>query len=256
MSVRKFRQRVAYMETSKGISKIKQKTKCDTVVDEVLSMIVKGIYKEGDKLPPENTLCEQFGVSRVTVRESFKKLNMMGVVTIKQGEGTYVAHTDMSIFMKPLLSSLVFDNVSIEELYDARLFVEIGTVSLAAKHCSKDDIVKLRDLMSQMRMTVENHDLIAFAQSDADFHNFIGVISKNSILHMTYLTIKDILDGYIKQTNRNIGMIDSSCKTHEQIVDAIADRNDNLASEIMRGHIKRARTNLISSMAQAEGTNI
>jgi GntR family transcriptional repressor for pyruvate dehydrogenase complex len=233
------------METSKRVSKIKQKTKCDTVMDDVLAMIIEGIYKEGDKLPPENTLCEKFGVSRVTIRESFKKLNMMGVVTIKQGEGTYVAHTDMSMFLKPLLSSLVFDNVSIDELYDARLFVEIGTVSLAARHSTTEDV-------SQMHIAVKSHDLNAFAQYDADFHNLIGVISKNSILHSTYLTIKDILDGYIKKTNRTISMIDSSCKTHEQIVDAIDDRNDNLAAEIMRGHIHRARANLISSMAQAE----
>jgi GntR family transcriptional repressor for pyruvate dehydrogenase complex len=240
------------MDNSLPIQKIKQKTKCDTVVDEVISMIVKGIYKEGDKLPPENVLCEKFGVSRVTIRESFKKLNMMGAVTIKQGEGTYVAHTDMSIFMKPLLSSFIFDSISIDELYDARQYVEAGTVSLAARHRSPEDIAVLRSLLAQMRIAVDNHDLRAFAQLDTDFHTSVGRISKNSILHMTYLTIKDILDGYIMKTNRNIGMIDSSLKTHVLITEAIEAGDDQLAASIMSGHVRRARSNLISSITETE----
>ena len=62
----------------------------DQVANKILEMIANGIYKPGDKLPVENEIAESFSVSRVTIREAFVKLSMMGIIDIRQGDGTFV----------------------------------------------------------------------------------------------------------------------------------------------------------------------
>ena len=77
-------------------------SKCDYVVEHLKDKIISGTYRDGDQLPTEPQLCEQYGVSRITIREALKKLNMMGLVDIRQGKGTFVKTVDLSVFMLPL----------------------------------------------------------------------------------------------------------------------------------------------------------
>ena len=75
--------------------KIKSKSKCDLLTEEIIGQIVQGVYRPGDKLPPENELIAAYQVSRVTVRESLKKLSAMGIVSICQGDGTFINHFNL-----------------------------------------------------------------------------------------------------------------------------------------------------------------
>lgn len=248
--------KVVGMDNSVSIRKIVRKTKCDLVVDEVVSMIVTGTYKEGDRLPPENILCEKFGVSRVTLRESFKKLNMMGVLTIKQGEGTFITQTDMSMFLKPLLSSFIFGNIEINELYEARLFVESGTVALAARHRTVEDIKQLRALLAQMLIVLEDENIEEYGKLDTEFHDCIGRVGKNSVLLLIYQNVKDIFNGYIMRTSLSLGRIKESYKTHDQIVDAIQNRNEKLAIELMQEHINGASKYLLNDKSHEDPNSV
>ena len=111
------------------LPKKNQMTKCDYVVEQLKEQIVSGAYKSGDQLPPEGALCELFGVSRITVREALKKLNMMGLVEIKQGKGTFVKTVDLGLFMKPLLQLIDFEEINVEAIYTTREYIEGGTVA-------------------------------------------------------------------------------------------------------------------------------
>ena len=91
--------------------------------------IVNGTFQMGEQLPPENALCERFGVSRITIRESLKRLGTMGIVTIEQGRGTFVNRANLGLLMKPMLQMIEFDDLDIETIYDARLYVEEGPCS-------------------------------------------------------------------------------------------------------------------------------
>jgi len=106
---------------------IVKKKKCDYIVDEILSMILSEKLKSGDRLPPENSIAESFNVSRITVREAFKELGLMGVVNIKQGEGTFISHGKPATYMKQLLPLMIFTDKNASSLYDARCAIEKGT---------------------------------------------------------------------------------------------------------------------------------
>ena len=111
----------------------KKKYKYDIVADQILEEIRKGRWKVGDRLPPEAELALEFCVSRVCLREGLKKLNVLGIVKIMQGDGTYVNEVNPSEFMKPLFNLLTVTENDIDEIYNARLFVESGACRLAAK---------------------------------------------------------------------------------------------------------------------------
>ena len=95
------------------------RSKCTMIVDDVLAKIVNRVYEAGDRLPPENELCEMYGVSRVTIRESLKKLEMMDVISIEQGRGTFVKKYNLGNFMQPMFNLIDFGSFDIRTIYDA-----------------------------------------------------------------------------------------------------------------------------------------
>ena len=224
---------------------LQAKTKCDIVVEEILSMIRRGEYSENEKLPPEHYFVDYFGVSRVTIRESFKKLNMLGVVTIKQGEGTFVNRIDFGTMMKPLFSAIVLDNLGISQIYDARLFVESGNARLAARNRTEEELETLDELLRKMREVVNHKDTNRFNQLDILFHEMIGEMSRNHIMSATYKTIKDILKNYITQSNLSFSTVESSLQQHIEIVEAIREHNEEKARIVMENHVEQRKLALI-----------
>lgn len=231
------------------------KTKCDIVVDEILSMIAKGTYKANDKLPPERYFVEYFGMSRVTIRESFKKLSMLGVVSIKQGEGTFVNQVNLSTLMQPLFSSIILDNLSVAQLYDARLYVEAGMTRLAVKNATQEEIDRLKELIHEMDVEVANKDSDRFSQLDIMFHEYIAQVSKNHILATIYMTIKNILSKYIATSNLSPKTVAQSQTYHKAIVAAIEKRDEQEAGTLMEQHVILAKENLIQRIEAGEVPN-
>jgi GntR family transcriptional repressor for pyruvate dehydrogenase complex len=227
-----------------------KKKKGEFVVDEMVALIASGRLKPGDKLPSETILAENFGVSRVTIRESFKKLTMMGIVQIRHGEGTFVSKISLDSFMKPLFSLIAFEEKSIEEIYDARLFVESGIANLAAKNRTDSDLENINALKHTMTKAVENNELEQYSNLDTEFHICIGRASKNTILLSTYMTVNDIIKGYIGMTNKTYDIIIESMKEHNILIDAIIAKQYELAGIVMKEHILASKTRLLKNLTR------
>jgi len=223
------------------MGKIKSKNKCDMVVEELLKTISAGAYPPGERLPSENILAEQMGVSRVTIRESLKKLSMMNIVTIKQGEGTFVNEVSLDSFMKPILPMLILDNVTLTELFDARYYVETGTAFLAAQNCTSEQVEKLREMLPKMKQAHDNKNQVLYADLDTEFHLYIGQMSNNSILLRTYKTIRDILQICLQNLNNYYPAVEASYEWHCKIVDALSQKDAHKAKEYMGQHILDAK---------------
>ncbi len=240
------------------IEKIKTKNKCDAVTEEIINLIVGKTFKPGERLPPENELVEMFGVSRVTVRESLKRLSTMGIVSIYQGDGTFVNSFNLQNYMKPLFSMMVLSELSLEQLYDARIYVEAGTASMAAKNRKPEHIVQLRQMLARQGETVEKEDGLAFTELDGAFHLKIGEAADNEILMSAYMLIKDILKHYLKKTNRYEAVMQNSLRFHGEIVDAIESRDCDSAESLMRNHIitaKQALQDMLKEQKEGKPTH-
>jgi DNA-binding FadR family transcriptional regulator len=236
------------MGNLKLLRKITGQSKCDMIVENIISLIAKKVYKSGDKLPTEGEFAEQFGVSRVTVRESFKMLRMMGIISIRQGEGTFVNSLDIGTVMRPLLSLVVFDQLSVNQLYEARKVVEMGTVSLATKNRTPEDIEFLRELNAKTETAVNNLDCDSFTEFDTQFHLKICEIAGNFVLQATYSMIKDILKYYIAESSRLDSAMANSLIHHKFIVNFMDAGNEEEAKLMMQKHIDIVQRALLASM--------
>src|ERR1700730_7679056 len=106
-------------------------------------LIGSGALSPGCKLPPERKLAQQFGISRPSLRQALKVLNIMGVLSQKVGDGTYLNQDASMILKEPLEFLLLLDGISHHELFEARLMVE---PELAARAAESANIVALGTL--------------------------------------------------------------------------------------------------------------
>lgn len=209
----------------------------DQVADKILEMIANGIYKPGDKLPVENEIAELFSVSRVTVREAFVKLSMMGIVDIRQGDGTFVKKVSPESFMKPLLPMIILDKKNLVDIYVARLAIESKTAELAALNSTDQDISDLNDIMKLMENAYKLNDFEQYHINDCNFHLMIAKVGKNAILYKILEIIHDLLNYSIIAASEESSLLELSIKLHKLIIGAITDRDPDKAVEYMVSHL-------------------
>lgn len=112
---------------------IKTKKIYEEVADALLDMIKNGELKPGDKLDSVHALSESFQVSRSAVREALSALKAMGLVEMKQGEGTYLKEFELNQISQPLSAALLMKKEDVKQLLEVRKLLEIGVASLAAE---------------------------------------------------------------------------------------------------------------------------
>ncbi len=188
------------------------------VADQLEEMIENGTYAVGDKIPTEPELTEMFSVSRNTLREAIQSLTAAGILTVKQGDGTYVRsnnrfHAHMS---------MEYEQISLENILETRNALEVTIAHLAALRRSDEDLEELKlllDRRQQMRNVKKEN-----TKADIQFHLAIARASHNKILCKLYHSISSYLESQIEdrqaKTALNTDQIDD---LHEQLYLAIRD---------------------------------
>ncbi|MBJ3792362.1 FadR family transcriptional regulator, partial [Bacillus sp. OA1] len=123
---------------------IKPKKIYEEVSEAILTMIKNGTLKPGDKLLPVHQLAEQFQVGRSAVREALSALRAMGLIEMKQGEGTYVKNFDSSSLTKSLNNRLLMKKEDILNLLEVRKVLEVGAVRVAAAKRTEDNLKNMK----------------------------------------------------------------------------------------------------------------
>jgi len=237
-----------------GISAFPKKSKTQWVVDEVINLIVDGTFKVEEKLPPEAYFVESFNVSRVTVREAFKQLASMGIVDIRQGEGTFVRKTEPSDLVSTLLPLLIIDVNNMDELYDARICIETGILDLAVRLATDDDLKDLDRILDDMKASYKNETFDVYNQLDDQFHDKITNMSRNPILLSIYNMLHIVRQKSIKSSNISSESIRISLEKHGEIVEAIRRRDSACAVALMKEHLLFAKKQMLSHIAQPQAS--
>lgn len=230
----------------KVFGKIQSRTKCDMIVEEIKKSIIRGDYKQGDRLPPEAALCEKYGVSRITIRESLKKLNMMGIVSIQQGRGTFVENIDLGFFMRPMFQLIDFEEVDIDRIYDARLYVEICSARLAAKNRTEEHLKKMQLLLESNKKLLTSGDLVHGIQVDTEFHVTIAEASDNALIKAMVMNLEDITHACLRRKGGMHMFMDVSYEHHLNIYNSIKDCNEDQAEKWMALHTRESKVFLNS----------
>jgi len=225
------------------------KKKCDIVTDNIVREIVNGVYPVDSRLPTENELCVKYGVSRITIRESLKKLSSMGLVSIQQGRGTFINNIDLGTFMSPLLPLIEFADFDIETIYDARLYLETGTCRLAARNCSDEDVKILFGYTTQMDEDLIHGDMPHVVELDTLFHIKIAEISGNQILKASIMNLEQLTKAFAAKLNKIYIRMEGANEQHKKIAQAIAQKNEDAAEKAIIEHTLRSKLHITGKLS-------
>lgn len=224
-----------------------RKNLSDEVVERVIGSIIRKEYAPGDRLPSEIQLSQVFGVSRLTVREALKQLHKMGLLEIRQGEGTFVCQVNEESYLKSLIPLLILEENSLNHLLEARFCIEMTTAALCAEHADLEEMEQIKDKLREMDKRIELGDLQGYQQLDVEFHVLIAACSKNRVLYRILQIIQDILSIQVEKVIFSLEASRISLKRHYQLLKAFEGRDGELAKEIMNYHLEDARDLLLKN---------
>lgn len=214
----------------------------DSIVEEIKGRITRGELKDGDSLGSQDELARQMEVSRPTLREGLKRMELMGLIETKHGRGTFVKTINPHDFMNPLASFLVFDQQSALELLEARLIIEGAVASLSAKNATVQDTMEIGQKLIDMKVAAEKDNIKDFITSDVQFHLLVAQSSKNRILIKTVNILSDLLHQLVDrvfelQSNQLPATLKQTIQFHEQILAAIQNHDAAGAQRKMKAHL-------------------
>ncbi len=177
------------METFK---KIKKTNISEQVFELLKSHIAKGKLKAGEKLPSENELCAQLGVSRPPVNAAVNRLRAMGLVEVRPGDGSYVKEFSSSDYFKTY-ADMVMDMQDIPEILEVRRALEVESFRLAIERATDEDISKLEEICEDILEAKKKKDYKQLAKNDYLFHLHICKCSKNRYFPMMFQMLEGLI---------------------------------------------------------------
>ena len=224
------------MPTRLGLNQVKRRRLTEEIVDQIVSLIVSGKLKRGNKLPPERELMKQLGVGRSSLREAIGSLSLIGVLVVRPGSGTYVTVSREEFLAKPLSWGIPMGQARTQELVEARRILEEAIAGLAAERASEADIAEMRYHLTQMK-TNRRH-LRKVINADMSFHETLAKASHNSLLLSFLLQIGNLLRSWKEETLLIPGVYDSAVEEHEKILSAIEEHNAERARAALCRHLE------------------
>ena len=213
------------------------------VVEELAEAIVGGSLAEGDVLPTEPALCEQFAFSRTVIREALKMLEERGLVRVEQGRGTSVQPRDAWNLLDPLVLGIALahdrDMALLENLVAVRAVLEREMARASAGNLSADDFAALDETLARMRESYDDYD--EFRAHDLAFHAIVMKASGNDV----GLTIVRVIHRHggitpLLSADSSREVLEQTTREHEAIYEALAARDGALAGARIATHIEAA----------------
>src|SRR5271154_7448288 len=208
------------------------------LISRIKSMIVDGTLTPGAKFPPERDLAIKFSANRTSVRQALKVLEIMGVLTQRVGDGTYLSSSAESILNEPLDFLVLLDDLSHHELFETRLIVEPELAARAAERATAEDISTLRNAVLALERSKVTRERL---EADMAFHNAIFRASGNRICQLLFKGIHRTVLTSMSQLSERVS-VEQPLKFHRKIYAAIRARDADAARNAMRDHILDARS--------------
>jgi GntR family transcriptional repressor for pyruvate dehydrogenase complex len=204
------------------------------VIRELKRSILQKIVTPGERLPPERELATMLGISRGSLRQALKALQVMGVLKIVHGSGTFLSEAAENILGDPVYLLVPLRGHSFAEMYEARRAMEAESAATAATRATSQDIDKMRMEIKSMRHSLRN--IQRFVQHDRLFHRHIALASGNRVfVWFIDLLQKVLAEGQVShaRTERLEGVI----AEHQRIVTAIEMHDSDMARAEMLAHL-------------------
>ena len=205
-------------------------------------LLSDGLLTPGARLPSERELAASFGVARSSLRPALKVLEMMGVITQKVGDGSYLNKDASSVLAVPMEFLFLLDDTSLEELAETRLMIEPALAGKAAERATARDIALLKQSILDFESSKD--DRVRLVASDLLFHRTIFEASGNRLAGRLFHTIHRAMLNMIMVTSQLVDL-EHTLQFHRPIMLAIEKRDPELAAQLMTNHLTDAHDLLL-----------
>ncbi|MBU5256923.1 FadR/GntR family transcriptional regulator [Tissierella praeacuta] len=217
---------------------IKNTTVSEKVVEQIKDMLSKGNLNKGDRLPSERQMAETLEVSRSSVREALRELEMMGLIESRQGEGNFIKSNFEDILFEPFSTIFLIKESNAKEILELRNVIEKGTVVLAAERITADELEDIRKILDTAEDLDSEEEL---AKLDIIFHYKIAQASKNFLLQSILNAVSSLIEASIKDIRKNIMIKEEHKeiikKQHLDIYESLESHNPKIAERAMSNHL-------------------
>jgi len=218
---------------------IEQKKIYLQILEQIKDNIIEGNLKSGDRLPSERQWAEQLGVSRATIREAIRALEMIGLVKCQQGEGNFIAVDYEDTLTQPLTIMFWLSKAKISQIQELRRALETESAKLAAKHMTPERYEKIEKICHAIE--TETDESIR-AELDKRFHYEIAMASENIMIKNVLLSSAFLIEALIKDIR--IAILDDPLRgplidqQHQNILQALQSHDPLKAAMAMSQHME------------------
>ena len=212
----------------------------EQIADRLEDRILAGDFAEEGKLPSEQTLTDQCGVSRTVIREALKLLKERGLVDSRNGMGSYITKPVPGNLADVIGRMVIMDGIDYDAITEVRMILENAACRLAAQRAGEDDMKEMARILARLddrTISVDERRELDYA-----FHAAIARSSGNHLLEILVQTMKSVFLTMIEKGIFNEGGIDDAIFRHRRIYSALERKDPDEAEAAMKDHIEVSRT--------------
>jgi GntR family transcriptional repressor for pyruvate dehydrogenase complex len=232
-----------------GIDPIKREPVATQVARKLVEYLLSGAVEPGSRMPSERQLAEAFGVGRSAMREAIKALSLIGLVEVRQGDGTYLRKADSALLPEVIEWGLLLGERRTMDLVEARQEIEIVIAGLAARRRTEQDIADLTRLLERMERATTP---AGFVEADVQFHMRLAEAADNLVLRDIHSSVQALLRTWITRVLAAEGARIPSYLEHVPILVAVVEGDEAAARAAMEAHISSAARRLLASLESEE----
>ncbi len=232
------------------IEPIKRTRIPEEIANRIRLLILDGTFKSGQPLPSERTLAERFAVSRGSVRDAFRMLEMIGLVETRHGQGTFPQELSVENLVTPLASVLSHSRHLQDELLDVRRMFEPAVARVAAARVTEAEMEELEHILAAQRQKVETGQ--SAISEDTAFHCALARATHNQVVVRVMEILNDLLVESRTLTLQQKGRPQRSMEGHQAVVAALRRRDAEGAARAMNEHIEQIAA-LLQQAQEADG---
>lgn len=205
-------------------------------------LMAEGVISPGCRLPTERELAQILGVSRSSLRQALKVLEIMGVISQRVRRGTFLGHGAVEILAEPMEFLILMNGISFQEVVEARLIVEPELAAQAAIRSTAADLARIK--LALHRMVESRNRNKQLIEQDLAFHRAIFDAAGNRLTTIMFSVLHSSLQELIMLTSKMVDL-EHTMRFHKRIYAAIARRDPEPARLCMKEHLEDVRELLV-----------
>ncbi|WP_129664054.1 FadR/GntR family transcriptional regulator [Phytoactinopolyspora endophytica] len=239
-------------ELTGRLTTISASTPTAAVASQLLAYFTSGGLAPGSRLPAERQLAEMLGTGRSAVREALAALEILGVVEVRPGSGTYL-HSGVSELLPRTLSwGLMLGAGSTQDLVEIRSVLEVLAARLAAEKIDSAGIEGMREQLANMRKHADLADHDAFVEADARFHQELVAASENDALVAVLQSVRSLLRVWVDRSVDKEEDARAAIDEHARVLEAVERHDAAAAGDAMTAHMGTAGSRIVSALSAFE----